>query len=242
VLDVTVGSGALMHRREDAELLARTLVDLARDLGCPAVAWLTSMDAPLGRAVGNASELLEAVDVLRGAGPADLRALTLRLGAEMLLLGRRVRSVEEGEARLAGAIADGSGLERFRALVRAEGGDPAMLDDPARLLGPLEDTPVRAPADGVLAAVDTLAVGLAAVRLGAGRTRTDDVIDPGVGFTVLRHPGEPVARGEPLVIVHHRPGQDVTELCRRLAAAFRIADHAEPPPSLFIARLEASRP
>ena len=242
VLDVTVGSGALIHRREDAELLARTLVDLAQDLGCPAVAWLTSMDAPLGRAVGNASELLEAVDVLRGAGPADLRALTLRLGAEMLLLGRRVRSVEEGEARLAGAIADGSGLERFRALVRAEGGDPAMLDDPTLLLGSLEDTAVRAPVDGVLAAVDTLAVGLAAVRLGAGRTRTDDVIDPGVGFTVLRHPGEPVARGEPMVIVHHRPGQDVTEVCRRLAAAFRVADRAEAPPPLFVARLEASRP
>ena len=242
VLDVTVGSGALMHQREDAELLARTLVDLARDLGCPAVAWLTSMDAPLGRAVGNGSELLEAVDVLRGAGPADLRAVTLRLGAEMLLLGRGAGTVEEGEARLAGAIADGSGLERFRALVRAQGGDPAVLDDPSRLLGSLESTPVRAPVGGVLAEVDTLAVGLAAVLLGAGRTRSDEAIDPGVGFTVLHHPGEPVARGEPLAIVHHRPGQDVTEVCERLAAAFRIAESAGPLPPLFIARLEASRP
>ena len=242
VLDVTVGSGALTHRREDAELLAHTLVDLARDLGCPAVAWLTSMDAPLGRAVGNASELLEAVDVLEGAGPADLRAVTLRLGAEMLLLGRRVGTVEEGEARLARAIADGSGMERFRALVQAQGGDPAVLDDPARLLGALEDTPVRAAVGGVVAAVDTLAVGLAAVLLGAGRTRSDQGIDPGVGFTVLRHPGEQVARGEPLVIVHHRPGQDVTEVCGRLAAAFRIADAAEPAPPLFVARVEASRP
>jgi len=126
--------------------------------------------------------------------------------------------------------------------VQAQGGDPAVLDDPARLLGALEDTPVRAAVGGVVAAVDTLAVGLAAVLLGAGRTRSDQGIDPGVGFTVLRHPGEQVARGEPLVIVHHRPGQDVTEVCGRLAAAFRIADAAEPAPPLFVARVEASRP
>jgi pyrimidine-nucleoside phosphorylase len=241
VLDVKVGSGAFMHRREDAERLARTLLDLARDLGCPAVAWLTSMDAPLGRAVGNASELLEAVDVLRGEGPADVRALTLRLGAEMLLLGRRAASVGEAEQRLATAIADGSGLERFQALVRAQGGDPAVLDTPARLLGALQSTPVLAGRGGHLAAIDTLAVGLAAVRLGAGRTRTDEAIDPGVGITVLRRPGEPVAKGEPLFIVHHRPGQDVPEVCRRLASAVHIAESAGPPPPLLLARLEASR-
>jgi pyrimidine-nucleoside phosphorylase len=241
VLDVKVGSGAFMRRREDAERLARTLVDLARDLGCPAVAWLTSMDAPLGRAVGNASELLEAVDVLRGEGPADVRALTLRLGAEMLLLGRRAGSVGEAEQRLATAIADGSGLERFQALVRAQGGDPAVLDTPERLLGALQSTPVPARGGGHLASIDTLAVGLAAVRLGAGRTRIDEAIDPGVGITVLRRPGEPVAKGEPLFTVHHRPGQDVAEVCRRLASAVHVAESAEPPPPLLLARLEASR-
>jgi len=242
VLDVKVGSGAFMRRREDAERLARTLVDLAGDLGCPAVAWLTSMEAPLGRAVGNANELLEAVDVLRGEGPADVRALTLRLGAEMLVLGRAAGSIPEAERRLASAIADGSGLERFRALVRAQGGDPALLDTPARLLGRLETTEVRAERAGHLASFDTVAVGLAAVVLGAGRTRSDDAIDPGVGFTVLHRPGDRVEQGEALVLVHHRPGQDVGEVCRRLAAAVRIGDAVEPVPPLLLARLEASHP
>ena len=241
VLDVKVGSGAFMRRRDEAERLARTLVDLAVDLGCPAVAWLTSMDAPLGAAVGNAGELLEAVEVLRGGGPPDVRALTLRLGAEMLVLGRQAGSVPEAERRLAAAIADGSGLERFRALVGAQGGDPRVLDTPAALLGPLETTEVRAAGAGVVAAVDTLAVGLAAVVLGAGRTRSDEVIDPGVGFTVRRRPGERVEKGEPLVLVHHRPGRDVAEVCRRLAGAFRIAEGVEPTPPLLLSRLEGRR-
>jgi pyrimidine-nucleoside phosphorylase len=241
VLDVKVGSGAFMRGRDEAERLARTLVELARDLGCPAVAWLTAMDAPLGAAVGNASELLEAVDVLRGGGPADVRALTLRLGAEMLVLAREAVTVPEAERRLAGAIADGSGLERFRALVRAQGGDPGLLDTPAALLGTLETTEVRAASAGIVAAVDTLAVGLAAVLLGAGRTRSDEAIDPGVGFTIRRRPGERVEQGEPLVSVHHRPEKDVSEVCRRLAAAFRVADRPQPSVPLLVARLEARR-
>jgi pyrimidine-nucleoside phosphorylase len=238
VLDVKVGSGAFMRQREQAEQLARTLVDLAWAMGCPAVAWLTAMDVPLGRAVGNASELLEAVDVLRGAGPEDVRTLTLRLGAEMLVLGRAAGSIPEAERRLAAVIADGSGLERFRGLVRAQGGDPALLERPSVLLGRLETTEVRAARAGVLAGVDTLAVGLAEVLLGAGRTRSDDAIDPGVGFTILRRPGERVEPGEPLVSVHHRAGQDVSEVCHRLAGAFRIADRPEPTLPLLVTRLE----
>ena len=239
VLDVKVGSGAFMRTREDARRLARTLVDLAADLGCPAVAWLTAMDAPLGAAVGNASELLEAVEVLRGGGPKDVRALTLRLGAEMLVLGRQAQSVAEGERRIAAAIADGSGLERFRALVRAQGGDPAVLEKPFALLGPLETTEVRAPRAGWLVGEDGLAVGLAAVVLGAGRVRADSTIDSGVGFTVRHHPGEQIERGESLVSIHHRPGQDVSEVCARLGEAFHIGDAAEPEPPLLVERLEA---
>jgi thymidine phosphorylase len=156
----------------------------------------------------------------------------------MLVLGRQAASVPEAERRLAAAIADGSGLERFRAMVRAQGGDPDVLETPEALLGPLETSEVRAARAGVLAAVDTLAVGLAEVLLGAGRTRSDDAIDPGVGFTILRRPGERVKQGEPLVSVHHRPGQDVSEVCHRLAAAFRVADRPEPTLPLLVARLE----
>jgi len=238
VLDVKVGSGAFMRGRDDAEQLARTLVDLAWAMGCPAVAWLTAMDVPLGRAVGNASELLEAVDVLRGAGPDDVRTLTLRLGAEMLVLGRQAASVAEAERALAGAIADGSGLERFQTMVRAQGGDPDVLESPVSLLGTLETREVLAARAGVLARVDTLAVGLAGVVLGAGRVRSEDPIDPGVGFTIHRRPGERVEQGEPLVSVHHRPAADVQEVCARLAAAFVVADRPEPGLPLLAGRVE----
>jgi pyrimidine-nucleoside phosphorylase len=238
VLDVKVGSGAFMKRLEDAELLARTLVNLAGELGCPAVAWLTSMDSPLGRAVGNALEVLEAVEVLRGGGPPDIRGLTLRLGAEMLLLAEGVQSVDEGEALLARAIADGRGLERFRALVIAQNGDPRFLDSPECLPTAGERTDVLAASDGYLSAIDTEAVGLAAVVLGAGRRVATDRIDPAVGFTVLRALGERVERGEPLVRVHHRPGQDVAEVVRRLERAFRLSEEATAPAPLFLKRLE----
>jgi pyrimidine-nucleoside phosphorylase/thymidine phosphorylase len=238
VLDVKVGSGAFMKRPVDAELLARTLVDLAGDLGCPAVAWLTSMDAPLGRAVGNALELLEAVEVLRGGGPSDIRALTLRLGAEMLLLAECVRSVDEGEALLARAIADGRGLERFRDLVLAQKGDPGFLDSPERLPTAEGRTEVIAAADGYLSSIDTEAVGLAAVLLGAGRRVSTDRIDPSVGLTVLRTLGERVERGAPLVQVHHRPGQDVVEVVQRLEGAFHLSGKPLTRPPLFLKRLE----
>jgi len=238
VLDVKVGSGAFMRGRDEAEQLARTLVDLAWAMGCPAVAWLTAMDVPLGRAVGNACELLEALDVLRGSGPDDVRTLALRLGAEMRVLGRQAASVHEAERRLAGAIADGSALERFQAMVRAQGGDPGVLESPAALLGPLETSEVRAGRAGVLARVDTLAVGLAAVVLGAGRVRSEDPIDPGVGFTIRRRPGDRVEQGEPLVSVHHRPGADVREVCDRLGAAFVVADRPEPSLPLLVGRVE----
>jgi len=238
VLDVKVGSGAFMKRLEDAELLARTLVNLAGDLGCPAVAWLTSMDAPLGRAVGNALELLEAVEVLRGGGPPDIRALTLRLGAEMLLLAECVRSMDEGEALLARAIADGRGLERFRALVIAQQGDPSFLDSPERLPTAGASTEVIAARDGYLSSIDSEAVGLAAVVLGAGRRVSTDRIDPSVGFTVLRTLGERVERGDPLVRIHHRPAQDVVEVIRRLEGAFHLSGKPVAQPPLFWKRLE----
>ena len=240
VLDVKVGSGAFMRRREDARALARTLVDLATELGCPTVAWLTSMEAPLGRAVGNALELLEAVEVLRGAGPPDVRALTLRLGAEMLLLAGTVPGIAAGEERLARAIADGSGLERFRALVARQGGEPQALDDPGQLLGRLESRDVRSPSGGWVVALDTEALGLAAVVLGAGRIRSDAAIDPGVGFTVLRTLGDRVEAGEPLLRIHHRPGAEVSEVVERVQRAYRIGPAAVPRPPLFLERLEAA--
>ena len=240
VLDVKVGSGAFMRRREDARQLGQTLVSLASELGCRTVAWLTSMDAPLGRAVGNALELLEAVEVLRGEGPADVRELTLRLGGEMLVLGGVVASVAAGEERLERAIADGSGLDRFRALVARQGGEARALEEPERLLGRLEVRDVLVPAAGWVVEVDTEALGLAAVVLGAGRIRSDASIDPGVGFTMLRTLGDAVAAGEPLLRIHHRPGANVDAVVERVQRAIRIGGQPISRPPLFLERLEAT--
>jgi pyrimidine-nucleoside phosphorylase len=237
VLDVKVGSGAFMKRREDAQALARTLVDLSLALGCPAVAWLTDMDAPLGRAVGNALEVDEAVEVLRGRGPDDVRELTLTLGAEMLCLAGASRDAGDARTTLEGALADGRGLDRLRAVVRRQGGDPDAFERP--LPSAPERTDVAAPADGVVAGIDTEAIGRAAVLLGAGRLRAKDRIDAGVGFRILRTRGEVVRRGEPLLTVHHRPGVELGEVLARIRAAYRLAEAPPPPVPLLLERLEA---
>jgi pyrimidine-nucleoside phosphorylase len=238
VLDVKVGSGAFMKRPEDARVLARTLVDLAAAMGCPAVAWLTRMDRPLGHAVGNALEVAEAVEVLSGRGPEDVRQLTLALGAEMLCLGGVSAGLEQAKGVLVRALGEGRGLERLRAVVKRQGGDPEAL------LGGLprapQHTDIRATADGAVASIDTEAVGRAAVLLGAGRLRAEDSVDPAVGFTVLRTQGDRVRQGEALLRVHHHaPGPVLDEVLARVASAYRLADVAPPAVPLLMERLEA---
>jgi pyrimidine-nucleoside phosphorylase len=238
VLDVKVGSGAFMKRPEEARALARTLVDLAAAMGCPAVAWVTNMDKPLGRAVGNALEVAEAVEVLSGRGPADVRELTLALGAEMLCLGGVSPRPEQATGVLVRALSEGRGLERLRAVVQRQGGDPEAL------LGGLPRAPlytdVPASADGAVASIDTEAVGRAAVLLGAGRLRAEDSVDPAVGFTVFRTQGDRVRKGEALLRVHHQaPGPVLAEVVARVAGAYRLAEVAPPAVPLLLERLEA---
>ncbi len=238
VLDVKVGSGAFMKQPQDARALARTLVDLAAAMGCPAVAWLTRMDRPLGHAVGNALEVAEAVEVLSGRGPEDVRELTLALGAEMLCLGGVSPGPEQAKGVLVRALAEGRGLERLRAVVKRQGGNPEAL------LGGLPSarlhTDVAATADGAVASIDTEALGRAAVLLGAGRLRAEDSVDPAVGFTVLRTQGDRVRQGEALLRVHHQtPGPVLDEVLARVAGAYRLADVAPPAVPLLLERLEA---
>src|SRR5438477_6163498 len=167
VLDVKVGRGAFMKSLEDARLLARTMVDLCRSMGRGCAALLTSMDAPLGSAVGNAVEVQESIDVLRNRGPSDVRELTLRLGVEMLRFGGSADAVA-ARARLEKALADGSALRRFAEVIEAQGGDPRVVDDPSLLPQPRFRRDFHAGRSGVLPAMDAEQVGLAAVELGAG--------------------------------------------------------------------------
>jgi len=190
VLDVKVGSGAFMKTVEDARSLAGTMVGLGADAGVPTVALLTDMSTPLGLTVGNALEVRESVEVLAGGGPADVVDLTLALAREMLALAGI-------DADPADALADGRAMDSWKAMIRAQGGDPDAALPTAR-----ESHVVTAPADGVLTRLDALSVGVASWRLGAGRARKEDVVQDGAGIELHAKPGASVRGGEPLMTLH----------------------------------------
>ncbi len=222
VMDVKVGSGAFLPELAQARELARTLVALGRRLGLTVRALLTDMDQPLGEAVGNALEVREVIDVLRGAGPPDVRALTVRLGAEMLLLGGVARDRRAGERAIEAALASGAGLERLRLGVRLQGGDARVLDDPDRLPRAGHARILRTARPGVVAHVDAGAIGRAATLLGAGRLRKEDRIAPGAGILVHAKPGQRVDRGDALCTVAFDDPARARAARPLLADAFRI--------------------
>ena len=230
VLDVKRGSGAFIPQLDRGLELARTMVALGADHGCPTVALLTAMDRPLGRACGNALEVEESVRALRGDGPDDLMAVTYALGAEMLVLGGAADTVDAAQARLRAAIADGSAAERFARIIAAQGGDPRVVDDPAVLPHAPVQGVFEAPADGCVAEVAPRAVGKGIIALGGGRTRVEDPVDPAVGFVITARPGDRVARGQPLATIHARDAAGLAAGHRALAAAVRLSDDAPPAP------------
>ncbi len=238
VLDVKVGSGAFMKRIEDARSLARAIAAIGSGMGKRVVALLTSMDQPLGRAVGNALEVAEAVELLRGGGPDDLREVTVALTAEMLVLGGAAPDLAAARTKVGAAIADGSGLAKLEEIVRAQGGDPAAIRDPGRLPRAARAFDVAAPAAGVVAAIDAEAIGLAAVALGAGRARVEDVVDPAVGILVRAKLGDRVARGDPLCTVHAGPASEPDEsVAARIETAYRIGTEGPAPRPLVLERM-----
>ncbi|QRN99784.1 thymidine phosphorylase [Archangium violaceum] len=238
VLDVKVGSGAFMKKVEDARTLARTMIGIGAEMGRKVTALLTDMDQPLGRAVGNALEVVEAVEMLRGRAPEDYTEVTLALTAEMLVLGRKAASVDEARQKLARAIQDGSAVRKFKEIVQAQGGDPRAIDDYGLLPRARSTVDVLASQGGFVTAIDTEAVGMAAVVLGAGRQRVDSIIDPAVGFTLLRKVGEPVKAGEPIVRIHFSEEGPVKEVKERLLAAYHFGPQAPASRPLVVERLE----
>jgi pyrimidine-nucleoside phosphorylase len=238
VLDVKVGSGAFMKKVEDARTLARTMIGIGAEMGRKVTALLTDMDQPLGRAVGNALEVVEAVEMLRGRAPEDYTEVTLALTAEMLVLGRKAASIPEARQQLARVIQDGSAVLKFKEIIRSQGGDPRVIDDYGLLPRARSTVDVLASQDGFVTAIDTEGVGMAAVVLGAGRQRVDSVIDPAVGFTLLRKVGEPVKAGEPLVRIHFNAEGPVKEVKERVLAAYHFGPQAPTPRPLVVERLE----
>jgi pyrimidine-nucleoside phosphorylase len=240
VLDVKVGRGAFMKDESRARALAQALVRVGTQAGKRVVALLTDMDAPLGAAVGNAVETREAFDVLAGGGPSDLVECTMRLGAEMLVLGGKATSEQEARARLAHAIASGTAIRVAERMVGAQGGDPRAVTDGSRMDLAAEEIVIESTAEGFVARADALAIGLAAVAIGAGRTRADQAVDHGVGIFVEKKPGAHVGRGEPLARLLVRNREDAQPIAERIRAAFIVSDVPPPPRPLVLDRVDTS--
>jgi pyrimidine-nucleoside phosphorylase len=230
VLDVKTGVGAFMKSLADSRRLAESLVALGNASGVQTEALITRMDTPLGREVGNAAEVVESIETLKGRGPADVEALSVTLAARMLVLARVAADEPEAETRVRQALTSGSGLEAFRRIIENQGGDPAVIDDYSRLPSAPDQHRVAAPRDGFVGSVHAEAVGRAAVRLGAGRARLDDVIDHGVGVTVLAGPGTEVKAGDAVLLVRHRGGRGLSDTLPLLEGAIAIADK---PPAML---------
>ena len=224
VLDVKTGSGAFLPEQSQALELARTMIGLGHARGCPTVALLTAMDRPLGRSCGNALEVEESIDGLRGAGPADLMEVTYALGVEMLLLVGASPSAAEARRRLEATITSGKALETMALLIDAQGGNPRVLDDPGLLPQAEEVEFFRAPRDGVVSRIEPRRIGRGIQELGGGRRAIEDQIDPSVGFVIPARPGDRVKAGEPLASVFARNREGIETGFRALREAIVIGD------------------
>jgi pyrimidine-nucleoside phosphorylase len=234
VLDCKTGSGAFMKTRDEARRLARTIQAIGRAADTPVTVVLTRMSEPIGRAVGNATEVIESIEVLRGAGPADTRALTVALGAEMLLCGGLCATVEDGSVAMERVLDNGSALELFARVVEAQGGDRRAVDDPSRHLPAARGrTPVLAPTDGYVSACAADQIGIAALLLGAGRRRKEDAIDPAVGIEIACRIGDRVEAGQPLAFLLHCD-RGVEAAHERVARAYTLAPAAPAPDQLIL--------
>jgi pyrimidine-nucleoside phosphorylase len=240
VLDVKVGSGAFMKRLDDARTLAQTMVDIGTGMNKRIVARLTSMEQPLGKLVGNALEVVESIEVLKGGGPADIVALTVELGAEMLVLGGVAKDLDEGRARLDKSLKDGTAARAFEKIIEAQRGDPRVVGDPSLLPRAPRKIDVAAPAgagaSGVVQSVDTEAVGIASMMLGGGRKQSSDKVDPRVGIEVHKRIGDRVAAGEALVTLH-AADIGVDEASALIQRAFVLGDASAREPELFVERI-----
>jgi pyrimidine-nucleoside phosphorylase len=224
VLDVKTGSGAFMKTEADSRRLAESLVSIGNASGLRTEAIITAMDAPLGCAVGNALEVIECIEVLKGGGPADLVEVSLELAERMLVVGKVAPDRPAAKRRVAEARASGAGLERFRRIIEGQGGDPRVVDDYRRLPHVSGREMVTASRGGYVARLDAELVGRASVALGAGRDRVEDSIDPAVGIMVRVTVGDRVAAGDPMLELHYRDRARLDAALALLARAVTIGD------------------
>jgi pyrimidine-nucleoside phosphorylase len=240
VLDVKTGTGAFMKTRADSRALAESLVAIGVASGLRTEALITSMDAPLGRMVGNSLEVIESIDTLKGHGPEELEYLSVLLAARMLIVAGVERDDARAESRVREALRSGAGVEKLRAIVEFQGGDPRVIDDYRRLPAAPDRHDVPAPRSGYVASLHAEQIGRAAVALGAGRAKMDDVVDPGVGIEVLVPLGVQVKAGEPVLRLHHRGGRGLDEASVLLSESVHISEAPVTPAPLVVDRVASS--
>ena len=236
VLDVKVGVGAFMRDLEQARTLAKTLIGIGEASGKSVVALITDMTAPIGLTVGNALEVREAIDVMKGGGPPDTVELTRELGARMLVLGEAVDDLDAGKEAIDRALSDGSALELFSRVIELQGGDPDVCEDPDLLPAARNRESIVAQRQGYVARINPRIVAAAALEVGAGRKVKEDDVDPATGIELAVRPADPVTVGQPLAILHHN-NSGATEAMKILETAFEITDVPPEPSSLIRDRL-----
>lgn len=236
VLDVKTGDGAFMKKQADAEYLAELMVETGTRMGKKVVALITDMEQPLGRKIGNALEVEECIEIMNGRGPDDLRDLCLELSAWMFVLGNRTKSVAEGRKLAAEMIASGRARDTFREIVRLQGGDPKIVEDPARLPRAHHQTQVRAKHAGYITGIHCEHVGVASMMLGGGREKKEDAVDPAVGLALEKKTGDAVKAGEPLCTVHYNSDARINDSVALLEHSFLIGP-AAPPASLLVRKI-----
>jgi pyrimidine-nucleoside phosphorylase len=233
VLDVKVGLGAFMQTLPEARDLAEAMVSIGQLAGRKTVTLLSDMNQPLGNAVGNALEVVEAIDTLRGGGPEDFREHCLHVAAHMLVLGNCASDLNEGRQLAEWAIIEDRAIEKFRILVGAQGGDDTYVDDPDKFPQAEYIRVVESPESGFLKQVHARIVGEAAVELGAGRAKKGDPIDHAVGFVIHNKVGDKVEKGQPLFTVHANDEKLLAEACEAVVSAHRWSDESVPALPLF---------
>ena len=233
VLDVKTGLGAFMQTLDEARELAELMVDIGRLAGRKTVALLSDMNQPLGGAVGNALEMIEAIEMLRGGSPADYREHCYHVAAHVLVAGQRAKTLEEGRAMAEKAVANGSALETLRVLVQAQGGDVSYVDDSIKFERAKYVEVVNAPRSGFISQVHARSVGEASVALGAGRAKKTDSIDHAVGFIIHKKVGDKVQEGEPLFEIHANDTVKLEEARKAVLSAHQFSDDFVPPLPLF---------
>ena len=233
LLDVKTGLGAFMETLDEARVLANLMVDIGELAGREVVALLSDMNQPLGFAVGNSLEVIEAIDTLKGGGPEDFSKHCLHVSAHMLVLGKRVNDLAQGRVVAEKAIADGSAFEKFRVLVQAQGGDVSYVDDVSNFPRAKFVEVVNAPRSGSISQVQARSVGEASVTLGAGRAKKSDTVDHAVGFVIHKKVGDRVQKGEPLFTIHANDESKLVEAREVVLAAHLFSENAVSPLPLF---------